>query len=188
MITNTRDYVKLLCKLKISPEQFLICMLIHDKDSAGMIQYFNENKKHQFKHEQVDELLEREFLVRLSTDSDNYNLDHFAITGKFSGEFLIDGEDAGEEFWNAYPSWLKVKNQKVSAKSCDKDDLIEKYAKKIKGNRKKHARVMLVIEEYVKRNDGYALMGIEKFVGSEQWTILEVEYEEAPNTDLNYSM
>lgn len=188
MITNTREYVKLLCKLKISPEQFLICMLIHDKDSAGMIQYFEENKQHKFKHEQVDELLDRGFLVRLSTDKDNYNLDHFAITHVFSSNFLIDGEDAGTEFWNTYPSWLKVKNQKISAKSCDKDDLVDKYAKKIKGSKKKHDRIMLVVEEYTKRNDGYALMGIEKFVGSEQWTILEEEYEEAPNTDLHNSL
>lgn len=184
MITSTKDYVKLLCELKISPEQFLICMIVNDKDGASAIRYRNENPEHRFKHEQVDELLERGFLVRISTDRHIYNLDHFAVTGMFTSEFLVDNEDAGDELWELYPSWLKVKGQKVSAKSCDKDDLVEKYAKKIKGSKKKHKEIMEIVREYAHRNDNYALMGIEKFVASEHWIDLRKEYEDTGSGDL----
>lgn len=198
MITNTKEYVDILCKLKISPEQFLICMLINDKDMASAIKYVDQNKEHKFKHEQIDDLVDRGFLVRLGIRKPNpsmdvighkayvsdYNIDCFAVTHIFASNFLIDGEDAGNEFWAAYPSWLKVKNQKVSAKSCDKDDLADKYAKKIKGSKKKHKFIMDIVHEYSRRNDGYALMGIEKFVGSEQWDILYLEYEDAGEGDI----
>lgn len=178
MITSIREFVDLLCKLKISPNQFLICMLIHERDMAATIKYYEENQVNRFSHKDIDELLERGLLLRITKDEKHYNLDQFIVTDLFSREFLIDNDDAGEEFWNAYPSWIHMNNKKVSAKSCDKDDLIEKYAKKIKGSVKRHRDIMAVLEKYAEENNGQATMGIDKFVGSEQWTILKQAYEE----------
>lgn len=188
MITSTKEYVDLLCSLKISPEQFLICMLVNDKDTPSTMKYLHENTAHKFKHEQVDELLDRGFLVRISTDRDVYNIDHFAVTGLFSGDFLVDNDVAGTELWETFPSWLNVKGQKVSAKSCDKDDLVEKYTKKIKGSKKKHSKIMEVVREYRHRNNNYATMGIEKFVASEHWVDLALEYEDTGHGDLAQSL
>lgn len=182
MTLSVKEFVDILCKLKISANQYLICMLVYDRDGATTIKYYNENSGNQFTYEEIDDLVDREYLLRLSKDRKNYQLDYFSTTTKFMSDFLIDEDDAGEEFWNAYPSWIWMNGRKTSAKSCDKDDIIEKYYRKIKGNKKKHQKVMETIEEYSKRNDGFATMGIEKFVGSEQWTILQKDYESDSGT------
>ena len=189
MITNVKDYTDVLCRLKISPNQFYICWLIHSRDRVSTIKYYEENQFNRFTPADIEELLRRDFLLSLTKDKSEYNLDCFTVTPKFTDSLIVDEDEAGEELWNTFPSWLMVKQNKVSAKSCDKDDLIEKYAKKIKGSFKKHKKVMSALEEYIKRNNGYATMGIEKFVNSEQWTLLEQEYKDNPETgDLTKAM
>lgn len=184
MITSIREFVDLLCRLKISPNQFLICMLIHEKDTVATIKYYEENTSNRFNAKDINELLQRGFLLRISKDEKHFELDQFIVTDLFSHEFLVDGEDAGEEFWNMYPSWIRMNNTRVSAKTCDKDDLIEKYARKIKSSKKKHEQIMQTLEKYVEENNGFATLGIEKFVGSEQWTILKEKYDDNGTGDL----
>lgn len=177
MTLDLKEWIEILCKLKISPNQYAICMLVYDKDVASTLKYYHENAGKQFTYAEIDELVDKEYLLRLSKDPKNYQLDYFTITEKFKSDFLIDEDDAGDEFWNTYPSWIWMNNRKVSAKSCDKDELIENYNRKIKGKKKLHLKILETIKEYSLRNDGFAIMGIEKFVGSEQWTILKEEYD-----------
>jgi hypothetical protein len=181
MITHVDEWVNLLTRLKISPNQFLICWLVYEKDMASTIKYYQENPKNRFSIEDIEYLVENDFLLRLSKDKNNNNLDYFMTTPKFTENLIVDEDDAGDEIWDAYPSWLMVNNHKVSAKSCDKDDLKRKYSLKIKGSMKKHLQIMATLKEYVNRNNGLATMGIEKFVGSEQWNVLEEAYKETPD-------
>lgn len=185
MNLSSRDFVDLLCKLRISPNQFLICMLVHEKDVAATIKYYEENNLNRFSSKDVQELVSRGFLIRITKDEHYYNLDQFIVTDMFAGEFLIDNDEAGEELWNAYPNWMTFNNtKKTSAKSCDKDDLIEKYGKKIKSSKKRHQDVMSILKQYVEATNGNPAMGIEKFVSSEHWTALKELYNEQGSTDL----
>lgn len=189
MITPIREFVDLLCRLKISPNQFLICMLIYEKDVAGTIKYYEENKTNRFSSIDINELINRGFIIRVSKDEKHYELDQFIVTDMFSSEFLVDGEEAGEEFWNLYPSWMTFNNtKKTSAKSCDKDDLIEKYAKKIRSSKNKHQEIMSILRQYIEATNGNPAMGIEKFVSSEHWTALKELYEEQGSGDLIKSL
>lgn len=173
MFKTIREFVDLLCKLGISPNQFLICMLIHEKDVAGTIKYFEENKRNRFAVLDIDWLLNNGFLLRIDKRKEtNYELDEFIVTAKFTEEFLVDEYDAGEELWNTYPSWMNFDGSRKSAKSVDKDELIEKYLKKINFSKKKHSAIIEVIKKYAEDNNGYATMGIQKFVSSEQWVEL----------------
>lgn len=173
MFKTIREFVDLLCKLGISPNQFLICMLIHEKDVAGTIKYYEENKRNRFAVLDIDWLLNNGFLLRINKKNETeYELDEFIITAKFSEEFLVDESD-GEEFWNAYPSWLFFDNSRKPAKVADKDDLIEEYLRKINHSKKKHLAIMKVLEKYVQDNKGFAAMNIKNFVGSQHWEQLE---------------
>ncbi len=185
MIIPNKEFVDLLCDLKISPNQFLICMLIHDKDVAATIKYYEENGENKFDFKDIELLLKRGFIIRISKDEKHYHLDQFITTDLFSGGFLVDNEEAGEELWDAYPNWMHFNNTKpVAAKSCDKDDLIEKYGKKIKGSKKKHKEIMDILAKYNDQTGGNPGMGIEKFVVSEHWNALKELYEQEGTGDL----
>src|SRR3569623_1627873 len=106
MISEIKEWVDFLCELKISANQYLICMLVHHKDNPSTIKYHHENYNNRFTHVEIDDLVDREYLLRLSKDTKNYNLDYFTTTAKFMSEFIIDEDDAGDEFWDAFPSWI----------------------------------------------------------------------------------
>lgn len=175
MFENAREFVDLLCRLKISANQFLICTLVHEKDDPSTIKYYEENKKNRFKAEEIDYLVKNGFLIRTPSGKkqDEYELLDFITTTKFSEGILVDEFDAGEEFWKAYPDWLFFNNSRKTAKAVDKDELIENYLKAIGYSKKKHSEVIALVNKYAADNKGYAIMTIKNFVGSRHWEQLK---------------
>ena len=177
MIIDINEYVDFLCKSQIDPNQFLICWLIYNKDRKNSYKYISELKR--FKVEDILELEKKGYLANVKSRSDSSNtleLDDYITTQKFDDFVIIDKVEIGEEFWNFYLKWIWINGSKVSAKSCDKDEFIENYAKKIKNNKKKHLKIMEIYERYKKENL-YADMKIDKFIGSEHWENLEDLYK-----------
>lgn len=177
MIYDVDKYVELLCKAQISTDQFLICTLIHLKDYKSMERYKAEYENFRVEHVrfQIRDLMDRGFIV--PTRKGHYEIDELFVTPLFTALVFIDPEDSGTEIWEVYPKWLFLDNKKISAKSCDKDDLIERYNGKIKRNIIKHKKIISLIENFKSNND-YAEMGIEKFVASEHWELLEDLYKD----------
>lgn len=185
MFENCREFVDLLCTLGISPNQFLICWLIYEKNVPATLKYYEENKRNKISHADIDWLLNNGFLLRIDKSKNGvYDTDEFLTTTKFSEAFLVDDYDAGEEFWTAYPSWLFFDNSRKTAKAVDKDELIEDYLKKINNSRKTHLKVMEVVKKYASENKGYAAMNIKNFVGSKHWEQLEELYRDTSSGDL----
>lgn len=178
MFESTREFVDLLCRLKISPNQFLICMLVNEKDDPSTIKYYEENKKNRFKADEINYLVDNGFLLRIpklavKDKQDSYDILDFIVTSKFSEGILVDEFDAGEEFWNAYPSWLFFNNSRKPAKAVDKDELTELYLKAIGHSKKKHNEIMKTLAQLTLSNKGYATMTIKNFVGSRHWEQLK---------------
>jgi hypothetical protein len=95
---------------------------------------------------------------------------------KITAQIWVDFNEAGEDLWDSYPNFLVLSNgHQVPAKTCDKDELVETYCKKIKYSKKKHAEIMEILKIAVDMNE--ISMGIEKWVGSEQWKVLKEKYK-----------
>lgn len=171
-----------LCENKLTLNQFAICLLVYKKDTATIIRISNEigklgdylipngvdeQGKKKYKKELID-LIDRGFIKLTFVDKDDrYALDNFEVTERFTKNFIKD-EDIFEEFWKEYPRFIFVNGLEYPAKSTDYEELKEKYIKAIKNSRRKHKEIIEKLKEF-KSTNNYALMGIEKFVGSRQW-------------------
>lgn len=179
------ETIDFLCEHKLTLNQFAICLLIHQKNTATIIRINNEigvignylipngvdlqGKKKYIK--EIDDLINRNFIRLTFVDKeDKYALDNFEVTSKFTDD-LHQESDIFEELWQEYPRFIYVQGLEYPAKSTDYDELKEKYLKIIKNSKKKHKEIILKLKEF-KINNPYAQMGIEKFVGSRQWESL----------------
>lgn len=177
-----KETIDFICKHKITLNQFAICLLIHKKDTATIIRIGEEigvvgncmiptgvvEGKTKYKKEIVD-LLDRGFIITNFLDKNEpYALDNFILTDKFMEGFLTHETDMFTELWDEYPKFLHIQGLDYPAKSTDFDDLQVKYIKAIKSSKKKHIEILSKLRSY-KETNTYALMGIEKFVGSRHW-------------------
>jgi hypothetical protein len=167
-------YVDFITEHKLSEHQFLILWLINAKDGKNIAKY--RKTFDTFNTDEIKELITRGWIDDFGLVEDNirtYNIYDFIVTNKFTETVYIDSFDAGDELIDTYPNWVMIKNIRVSAKSCDHDELISLYGKILKNNRNKHNDIIRLVQSMKELHNGYAPMGIEKFVKSRHWTILE---------------
>lgn len=172
---ETLDFI---CRKNLTIGQFAICLMIYHKDVTGIIKYFNEigylgdsliTKKTGEKVTEIDDLLERGFLLNHGLDRSNeYALDNFVVTEQFTKGFLIGTEEVAQELWEAYPKFILINNEEKPTKVCDFEDVEEKYLKTIQCNIKKHQSIMRKLETYKKTNK-YAPCNLMNFIASRYW-------------------
>lgn len=171
-------YVDFVTENNITEHQFLILWLVHTKDEKNITKY-----RKAFDHFDIDDitdLIDRGWIEDFGVIKDgvrDFNIYHFVVTDKFTEVVHIDTFEAGDELIRTYPNWLLINNKKISAKSCDHDIVAERYAKIIKNSRQKHDSIIKLIKR-MKEKTEYVSMGIEKFVASRHWLLLEEELEE----------
>jgi hypothetical protein len=164
----------------MTPNQFMFCYMKHTYHIGGekLLKRYFENVK-RFQGEEIKDLIKRGYVEDFNEPGKDF-MDSYLITPKFVKAVFIDTDEAGEELWNTYPAYLMINSVRVAARSCDKEEIIERYAKIIKNNIKKHKEIIELLKKAIKR--GEINMGIEKWVKSEQWEILKGVKEDRPNT------
>lgn len=180
-----KETVQFICKHKLTFQQFAICLLIYHQDIASIIQIQEENggskigdglipvkfnkqtNKMDYKHELTD-LVERGYILNQNPVANEFILDYFKITPKFTKDFLVDVLEAPQEAWNAYPKFVLIGEKEVLAKTTDFDEFVKKYLKAINYTIKEHKIAMEDIA-MIKKNSKYAPTGIEKWVGGRLW-------------------
>jgi hypothetical protein len=169
---DTNKYINFLCKHKITAGQFLLLYLTLTKDMGNLYKYVHEVKP--WDKKDTKDLEERGYLINMNTGDNSFG-DMYVVQEKFYKEMWVDLDFAGEELWETYPAFFIISGgKKLPARSCDKDKLVSNYHRLIKTNMKKHKEVIELLKIAVSRNE--INMGIEKWVGSEQWKILKEEY------------
>lgn len=186
---DVNQYFDFLCEQKLTPEQFafMYTLLLDKKDKYGRyyIEWNSSSKRPRhtsanvYKYadqvrpwnpnaiqDLVDRGLVYDYNGYTGGSKDSYP-DRMEVSQEFAKLVIEPPHVLGEDLWDAYPNFLDVDGKKVRAKTCDKDDLIEKYNKIIQGSRKMHSKVMTALE-YDKKYNGIT-MGIEKYVKSRQW-------------------
>jgi alpha-L-fucosidase len=175
------EVAQICVKYKIKFEQYCFLMLrnyapegrpFSNECRKALVEYI-ENVSG-FRREDLQDLEKRGFLDNFNENGEEMLTKYF-VPHKISDKLWVEHEIAGQELWDTYPSFFVIGGgQKVPAKSCDREVLIESYCKKIKHSKKKHEEVLEVLKHAVQMND--IGMGIEKWVGSHQWESLKEKY------------
>lgn len=176
-----KETIDFLCKNKLTFTQYCICLLIHKKDATTIIKLQHEvgyigdsliaQEDGKYKTEFLD-LVDRGFIKRIRTapKGEPKLLDDFALTAKFEEDWIAPIERAPQEFFDVYPNHVLVNGIDYPAKSCDFDEMSEKYLKAINHSIRKHREIL----PKIKALGQYAPVGIMKAIGGRLWDTLEV--------------
>ncbi len=172
MIPNIERYIKFLCDHEITSEDFLFLYTLYLEEYDSLLDYVEVDKGgvNGLTRDRMTYLMEKGYLVNYSRDSDpietRYAPEMFFVTDKFKNLIFISDQMAGKELWNLYPAFLKINGDSIPAKSCNKDEILTLYSRKIGNNISTHQRVIEALTTYKERGLN---MGIEKFIRSEHW-------------------
>jgi hypothetical protein len=170
-----RETVNFVSSKKITFNQFIICLLIYQRDAASIIQYTNDvgiigdcliplgDGKY---IREIEDLINRGFIK--TTKEGVYDLDYLIVTTKFSKGLFDELDVAAREAFELYPKYIRVNTQDFEAKACDFEDFAKKYLLAIGGSIKEHKDIVM---PHIKalRKSGYAKMKIMNYIGSKNW-------------------
>lgn len=165
----------------MTANQFLICYLVYHKDGKNIIKYTNEVG--QFERDDILYLIDHDFI--LTTVKGIYEIDNFVVTPKFSELILIEGNTAAKELFDVYPKWISIDGKEYSARSCGLTRVEIIYPKAIYNDIVLHRTIIDIVKVYKKYNN-YAEMGIDKFIDSRHWELLESKYKSKRDIEPGY--
>ncbi len=139
---------------------------------------------------EMEELFDRGFLLDLNPVSDpsrrSYYSELFHVTELFT-DLLKDKMtvEQARALWDAYPDWIPGKTYNLPAKTIshplfDINDLLSQYLTRIGHSVEKHNQILAMLEQA--KPLGYITMGIQKWITSSQWEVLERVFK-TPGTD-----
>lgn len=156
------EYINFLTKYELSPEQYLLLVLL--KDGRGdLIQKYKQSfplkEGTMIPREQIKDLMDKGFLIK----SDK----KFKLSSKLL-EIFVTPEKAVDEIYEIYPAFIESdKNVSIPLNSMDRNIFKEIYIPKIKGSYMEHIEVLKDIQYGIDNN--LIKIGINKFLTSEQW-------------------
>lgn len=167
---NTEKLVGFLASRKMTANQYLLCHLLY-MGEHDLLATLVKNDKLKFTKKEVDDLIKNGYVEKLFGDTSQFS---FIATDKFSRALFVDSEEAGQQLWDTYPKVLDIEGVMQSTRTCDKDDVLEVYYKRIKGSKKKHEYVMQMLNHYVDlvKSRKMNAMGIEKWIKGENWDVV----------------
>ena len=174
-----KSFADFLVRKKLTPNQFFICHMLYIGDIETLQKYitteYNSSKgiakTLAFKPSEVSDLIDRGFLIE---ENDKGVLSSYRVTEKFYEGYYIDEEEAGEQLWECFPKTLTIDGVIQSTRTCDKEDVLETYYRRIRGSRKKHQYVLMMTNRYsdLIRSGEMSGMGIEKYIKGENWDVV----------------
>jgi hypothetical protein len=176
IFVETEKFINFLVKHQLTPNQFMFCFIKATYDMNSFRKYIKSVGA--FKSEEIKDLITKGYIEDFNDKGRDY-IDSYLVTPKFTKEIFIETEQAGEELWATYPPFITINTSRVSARSCDKDTLIKTYCKRIKNNKNIHEEIISLLKEAISKDE--IRMGIEKWVGSEQWNNLKDLYQGSKN-------
>jgi hypothetical protein len=174
---DLKQYLEKLMELKMSPNQFFFCYLLHNDRFPELYEYVENVGR--FDKEEIKDLLRRGFIQNIN-ENKNFTADAFVTTEKFSKKFLADKYEYAKEFFEAYPSFGSIDGRPIVLKSISPDKFYEMY-NYITGKQKSfHDRIMNALK--IGKKMSLVNMKIEKWLDSKQWMLIEkdIKYASKP--------
>lgn len=184
MFIDEKLYVDLLCQLKISANQFLLCHLLHlderdirngfDRTAASLIYKHGEHNQRWSKAE-ITDLIEKQYLIDKSRKNKIEDPALLEVTDKFKS-MVYEREDRFQEIWELYPfsipNFTHPSLPRIKLKICDKDAMSELYNKAVT-TKASHLVVLETLRWAVENNQ--INFNLENFVKSRAWEGLIVD-------------
>lgn len=176
---ESKAFTEFLSRKKITANQFYLCHLLYQRDLDNARKYLLTSYKTDkgvektlaWKPSEVGDLIDRGYLIKTGKGDE---LGDYEVTERFYGDYYISEEEAGEQLWEVYPKLLSIDGVFQSTRTCDKDEVLETYYKRIKGSRKKHDYVLLMTARFkdLVTSREMSGMGIEKWIKGENWDVI----------------
>jgi len=166
MKVNMQSLPILLNRLKVTADQLLFLVLVHDHLYAHLYAYTENNRG--FSKEIIEDLIDKGYLETTNKNRSELYVDSYETTQKYKlAIYAADKSVASEEFWEAFPSFITIDTKKIPAKSLDKEKFLKTYYDKIGKYPDFHSSVMEALAFAVENS--MICMGLEKWFLSEQW-------------------
>lgn len=179
MIYEIDKYTDVLCKGKITPNQFYICWLLYTKDDVNLQKYIN--MKGGLDTADLQDLIDKGFILNSNPKALAFSTANLFVSLEFGELVLIESEDAWDELFNAYPAYLIVNQNKIPAKTftfTDERLAKEAYTNILKKNKFLHKRIIEAVEKYKEQNSGYATIKLDKFITGKHWEEIDKQDEQ----------
>lgn len=182
MFIDDKVYVGLLCRLKITPNQFLLCHLLHmhntltkeGRDSSAMSELYRYSSiVGKWKTEEIEDIINKGYIDTSNIIAAKKDPALFDITEKFINE-VYARENRFDEIWEMFPATIANFNHpslpRIKLKVCDKDEMDELYNKKVK-TKSEHDAVKRILQELIENNQ--VNFNFNNFIRGEMWKDLD---------------
>jgi len=184
MFVDFDRYVKYLGDHKMTPAQFAFCWMLHFRDMKNFNLY--QEKVGPFYAEEIEDLIERDYVLNTFPGSDNFRMASLSVTGKFADEILImDEMEALDELIAVYPKYFFIERKRIFTTACDLDTLARVYARIINKDKILHK---MIVERTKKAADmmergEVTHMKIDKYIKGRVWKSIPTD-EDLADDDL----
>lgn len=172
-MVDVERYVPFLKKHKLTQNQFLFLLLVHQKKWKLIEEYkamFPTDDGSMIGKAMREDLYNRGFFEK--DDPKSEKADNYKISKKFSRIFA-DKFEVGNELWDLYPRALLSEGKDYPLKLMDKNEFRNIYYERINGSYDEHLEVIKDLEYAIEHR---MLKGkIENFVKSEAWADIRKE-------------
>lgn len=174
MIYDIERIVNICAKRQINTNQLLYMYMIYKEEWALLMKLVNEIKPIEGKLD-LEDLVNRKYLINWSGEWNNQLKDNFVVTDKFKHLLFVDTNEAGEQLFSIYPKWISIEGRSIpSTQGGDykgryfgKDEIIELYCKKISHDYEQHEKNLIGIRKAIKHNISFPIL--RKYVFDEIW-------------------
>jgi hypothetical protein len=174
MIYETRKYIDILTKFKITPTQFLFAWMVYNKQWEELRDYMNTFGA--FDPDSIQDLIDKDLILNINPSSKKFGARDLQVTEVFAGEMVVTGDDAWEEFYERYPGMMVVNGTRIATKGLTRQDeeyTKAKYIEYVNTNKYVHQNILAMVSKYKEDNGGLATMKIDKFVSGQFWNEIE---------------
>jgi len=157
MILNVKRIDGILRKFDINISQFYFLHCLHTKEYDALLFSSNRNLSDM---EDIDLLEDKGYI-----EFDGHKgLKNCIVSKEFIDALYLDIDKAGQEFFDAYPSYLEVNGRQILAKKGDKDLLMQQYCEDISYDAEKHQLILKAMK--IAKQKGILNMAIRNFIES----------------------
>ena len=145
-------YIEVATKHQISPNQYLLLMILLHRKYALLYKYSEEGKS-SFKKNEVEDLLQKGYIRELSFSKRGPHYDNLEVSLDFEKMLYKDHPELMFQiFWSIYPQHQTKNDQKLNAKDANYQQLEKNYLEKIGKNIDLHMSIICKVEELKRSN------------------------------------
>lgn len=167
-----KQFTKKLVELKMTPNQFYFCFLLHNDSFAELYEYVENVGK--FDLADIQNLVKRGY-IRNTNENKQFAADAFVTTEKFSKKFLAAKYEFAMEFFDSYPSFGDINGKPISLKSVSPDVVFDIYNDLTGRQKTVHDKIMSALKKGIRV--GLVNMKIDKWLLTRQWELIDKDFK-----------